>query len=135
MNVLVDTSVWSLGLRRTHAHLGSREQATINLWTDVVRAGDAVLIGPIRQEVLSGIRSRSVFEKLADRLADFPDLELIQEDYVRAAEFYNTCRSKGVVGTPIDLLICAAASRHETPILTTDADFERYASLLPIRLV
>jgi predicted nucleic acid-binding protein len=134
MNVLVDTPVWSLALRRRSAELNPGEQRIVRTWRTLVEKGQAVLMGPIRQEVLSGVRQRTQFARLADRLRDFDDLPLTPAEYELAAEYYNACRSHGVSGSAIDLLICAAASRHLTPIFTTDLDFGRYAKLLPIRL-
>jgi hypothetical protein len=54
---------------------------------------------------------------------------------VRAAEFSNTCRKKGVQGSTIDFLICAVASLENIAILTTDKDFSNFRKYLPIRLL
>jgi hypothetical protein len=53
--ILVDTSVWSLALRRRPEHLNDAEQKIVSDWTQLALEGEVVLIGPIRQEVLSGI--------------------------------------------------------------------------------
>ena len=134
MRVLIDTPVWSLALRRAPAALSAREQAIVQAWAALVRAGRAALIGPVRQEVLSGLRDPRTFDRLNDRLSDFEDLSLETGDYVQAAAFFNTCRSHGVTGSAVDLLICAAARRHSVPIFSTDTDFRRYARLLRVRL-
>lgn len=129
MKVLVDTSVWSLALRRrapTHEGVGELGR--------LVRHGRVAIVGPIRQELLSGVRDASVFRRLRDHLEAFADEPLQQEDYVRAAEHFNTCRAAGVQGSNTDFLLCAVAERLAVPILTTDADFGRYASLLPVKL-
>lgn len=63
--VLVDTPIWSLALRRTHTDLNPRERLLTGALRDLVRDGVAGIIGPIRQEVLSGIRVESVFENCA----------------------------------------------------------------------
>jgi predicted nucleic acid-binding protein len=55
-------------------------------------------------------------------------------DFERAAEHFKTCRAQGVQGSNTDFLICAAAERRNLPILTTDADFTRFAAILPIML-
>jgi hypothetical protein len=134
MKVLIDTPIWSLALRRRSGGLNPVEQHWVRAWRRLVERGQAILSGPIRQEVLSGVRDPAQFAQLADRLRDFDDLPLEQAEFEQAAAFYNLCRSRGVTGSAIDLLICAAASRHRTPIFTTDSDFVRYAKLLPIRL-
>ena len=134
--VLVDTTIWSAALRRRPRDLRPGDKVLVEAWTELVTDGTAALIGPIRQEILSGIRRHKVFEEIRRRLADFPHLPIEQEDYDQAARFFNQCRARGlvVVGSEIDMLICAVASRFEVPIFTTDADFGRYAKHLSIRL-
>lgn len=130
MRVLVDTCVWSLALRRGNAVDGPE---VLEL-RELIRELRVQMIGPIRQELLSGIKDRIQFSQLRDHLRAFPDLELISHDYESAAEFYNLCRSKGVQGSNTDFLICAIAARLNIPILTTDADFALYKEHLPVVL-
>jgi predicted nucleic acid-binding protein len=92
------------------------------------------MIGPIRQEILSGIRSESQFVKLKKHLESFPDLPVLTEDDVAAAQFFNRCRSEGVQGSNTDFLICAVAVRSMSSIYTTDKDFELFAKHLTIVL-
>jgi len=92
----------------------------------------AEIIGPIRQEILSGVRDQIQFDQLESHLAPFPDLLLLPEDYVTAAKFYNLCRSKGIQGSNTDFLICAVAVRHDFAVFTTDGDFQQFARCLPI---
>jgi predicted nucleic acid-binding protein len=92
------------------------------------------VIGPIRQELLSGVRHHAQFESLRNTLRAFEDLTLTGLDYERAAEFYNLSRGAGVQGSNTDFLICAISERHSMPILTTDADFMRFQQHLPIKL-
>lgn len=130
----MDTSIWSLGLRRRRRDLAPTEVRLVEAWTSLVGNGWARLIGPVRQEVLSGIRSERDFERLRDRLADFDDVPLRTSDYEQAARFWNLCRAKGVTGGQIDLLICAAAHGAGLAIFTTDPDFALYARHVPVRL-
>lgn len=92
------------------------------------------IIGPIRQEILSGIKSGAQFDQLRETLRAFPDLPLNSQDYERAAEFFNTCRRQGVQGSNTDFLICAIAERNDLAIFTTDRDFEIFRKYLPISL-
>ena len=92
------------------------------------------LIGPIRQELLSGISNQAQFEVLKEKLQAFEDLPLTQQDYERAAEFYNTCRKSGIQGSQVDLLICAVAVGMGIPIFTSDKDFLLYEKHLDITL-
>ncbi|SPF41593.1 PilT protein domain protein [Syntrophobacter sp. SbD1] len=130
MKVLVDTCVWSMALRRSEASGGQEVSELMEL----VKELRVQLIGPVRQEILSGIKSYAQFTKLRDHLRPFPDLELTNLDFESAAEFHNLCRSKGVQGSNTDFLICAVAVRRQMPIFTTDADFTFFQQCLPIKL-
>ena len=132
--ILVDTSIWSLALRRRRGDLGAAERGHVREWERLVRGGIATLIGPIRQELLSGVRDHRAWERLRVALQPFPDLPLATADYERAAWFFNQCRAKGVAGSTIDLLICSASAGFDAPIYTVDADFRRYASVLRLKL-
>ena len=92
------------------------------------------MLGPIRQELLSGIRQQQQFERIHDQLESFPDLVLAQHDWETAARFFNTCRNHGIQGSNIDFLICAAAVNHNMEIWSTDKDFDGYVRYLPIKM-
>ena len=130
MKVLVDTSVWSLALRRARPSTN----AAVNELRSLIDEGRVAIIGVVRQELLSGVRTQEAFERLRDHLRPFEDEELQTADFERAAEHFNGCRRRGVQGSNTDFLICAVAGRRNLPILTTDADFVRFASILPITL-
>ena len=131
MNVLVDTCVWSLALR--HARV-KKVDPYVHELQELVKELRVQIIGPIRQEILSGIRSDAQFKRLRDHLRAFPDLELTTSDYERAAEMLNRIRSQGIQGSNTDFLICAISERHKLPIFTTDKDFPRFQKHLPIQL-
>ncbi len=129
--ILVDTSVWSLALRhrsRAEPHPVIRELE------ELIREIRVCMIGPIRQEVLSGIKDYRQFELLKKRLRAFPDLKLDEEDFERAAEIFNKCRTAGIQGSNTDFLICATAEHHQLAIFTTDQDFVRYQKYCPLLL-
>jgi hypothetical protein len=102
---------------------------------DLVRAGQALLMGPIRQELLCGIRQKSQFDALRTALDGFADLRLTRSDYELAAQSFNACRAQGIQGSNTDFLICAVAINHGLMILSTDRDFANYQQCLPIQLV
>ena len=129
MNVLVDTSVWSLALRRaTSVHPAAESLRGLIL------DGRASIIGPIRQELLSGVKIDVQFDQLKQKLRAFPDVELTTDDYEEGARFFNVCRAKGVQGSNIDFLICAVAARRKLSVFTTDGDFELFARYIPVLL-
>ena len=130
MNVVVDTSVWSLALRRAKR---VDSAASVEL-AELIREGRVVVLGAVRQEVLSGMKEKSQFEQLCDHLRAFPDLELDIGDYEEAASAFNRCRERGIQGSNTDFLICAAAMRRKLAVYTTDGDFRQYAKLLKLDL-
>jgi predicted nucleic acid-binding protein len=130
MNIVVDTSVWSLALRRQRSSMTAE---ALEL-SELVREGRVALLGPVRQELLSAVPIAQQYETLREYLRAFPDVALESEDYEEAAAFLNRCRAKGVQGSNTDFLICAAAARRQFGILTTDSDFTHFAKLLPIQL-
>jgi predicted nucleic acid-binding protein len=129
MKTIVDTSAWSAVLRR------DKDSSLAPFISGLIVNGGVQMLGPIRQELLSGIRLREKFTQLRRQLEQFPDLPLDSQDYVSAAELFNVCRGKGVQGSAVDMLICAAAIRYKMQILTLDADFKRYARHIPIDLL
>jgi predicted nucleic acid-binding protein len=134
MRVIVDTSVWSLALRRKSTDLSAGEQSLVHQLRNLIQEGRVQLPGVIRQEVLSGIRHPEQFEKIRAFLRPFPEEPLDIEDYEMAAQVSNTCRAKGVAVSGVDALICAIALRKDLPIFTTDSDFKHYARVLALRL-
>lgn len=130
MKVLVDTCIWSHALR-------SRNQAfetQVKCLETLIADQRVLIIGAIRQEVLSGYSDATKFELLKTKLSYFENTPIVDEDYITAAKFYNICRQKGVQRSHIDLLICAVAVRLNVPILTSDKDFGFYQQHLPTKL-
>lgn len=123
-----------MALRRRQKELSPRERALVQMLRELIIQGDVVLLGIVRQELLTGLPSEESFESLRQRLEGFDDLAPDTDDYERAARSANQCARKGIAATTVDMLICAVASGRDLPILTTDADFQDYARHLPVRL-
>jgi len=132
MTILVDTPVWSLVYRRKRAT--TSEQTIVNELRSCIEKDHAVMIGPVRQEVLSGMTDLNHMELLRTTLRAYEDLPLVVNDFERAAVMYSQCRAAGVQGSHTDFLICAASRRYDAPIFTTDRDFTHYAQHLGITL-
>jgi predicted nucleic acid-binding protein len=128
MRVLVDTCVWSAFLRRGR----TKDDPVAAELERLIRADAVVIVGPIRQELLSGAQPQDRFSQLKEYLRFYPNLPLDEEDDENAARYYNLCRGQGVQGTATDLLLCAVAVRHGLRIFTTDTDFDLFADHLPI---
>ena len=131
MKYLVDTCVWSLALRRKPtAVLSPDEQRMVELLAEAIRDGQVVMVGPIRQEILSGIEAPGRFEQLRLALAAFPDEPLDCGNYEEAARLSNLCRGRGVHSGAIDILLCAVAHRRSWTILTNDQGLMRCFEML-----
>jgi predicted nucleic acid-binding protein len=130
VNVIVDTSVWSLALRRAKR----MDDAVPRELAELIREGRVVMLGPVRQELLSGIKQKAQFDMLREHLRAFPDLLLEMADYEDAASAFNRCRERGIQGSNTDFLICAAALRRELSVYTTDADLRHFARVLKLKL-
>ena len=130
MKVLIDTPIWSYAFRSKR---GNFEQHVRELETLIANQG-ILIIGPIRQEVMSGYSEIRKFERLNNKLKYFENTPITDEDYIQAAKFSNICRKNGVQGSHIDFLICAVAYRLQAHIFTTDKDFGHYQSHFPIKL-
>lgn len=129
MKVIVDTCIWSLVLRRIRP--STKHELHLSALID---KGLVVMLGPIRQEILSGSKSQEQFEILKDYFSAFPDHRLQRVDYEKAAEFYNICRAKGIQGSNTDFLISALAANNNFFIYTTDKDFVNYKKFLKVKL-
>ncbi len=134
MNVLIDTSIWSLALRRKAQDLNPAERAVVAELTNLIKEGRARIIGLVRQELLSGIKTSGQYEKLRGVLRSFPDEPLVTTDYEAAAKASNECRARGVAVSVSDILICAIAIARDWSIFAADPDFKSYARILPLKL-
>ena len=134
MNVLVDTSLWSLAFRRRPTDLNKHERRLVAELAELIRDGRARIIGLVRQELLSGVKREAQFDELREILAAFPDEPVSTADHEEAAKTSNACQAKGVASSVVDMLICAVARHRGMSIFTTDPDFVTYARVLPLKL-
>lgn len=130
MKVLVDTCIWSEVWRHRQTN-----EALANRVKDLIHDGRLVIIGPIRQELLSGISDPKQYNHLKEILSAFEDIPLVTVHFEKAAEFSNLCRKRGIQGSTIDFLICSVAHLEKFIIFTSDGDFEIYKKHLPIHLM
>mgnify|MGYP000846914840 FL=1 len=125
MNLVVDTSVWSLVLRRQRV---DAEDPFVRAFHAHVNAGHGLfLVGPILQELLDGLRSEKQLTQLLAALDPFPLVPLTRQTFVLAARMRTDCRRKGVQAGSVDFLIAAACVEAGFPLLTADEDFARIA--------
>ncbi len=129
MKVIVDTCVWSYALR--HKNPDPEVESSLK---SIIQDGRLAIIGPIRQEILSGVSRDEQFFSLKDRLSVFEDILLNSNHFIKAAEFCNTCMKKGIQGSNTDFLICAVASIEKLCIFTKDIDFNYFSKCIPVML-
>jgi len=122
-------------MRRHESQWNKHQQSIADRVVELIRAKDAAIIGPIRQELLTGISDTRYFARLRIRMRDFTDESLVEEDYENAAEMNGICRKNGIVGSQTDFLICAVSVARKMRIFTLDKDFDRFAKKLPIELL
>jgi len=123
--VVVDTNIWSAVLRR---NVSADDRIRNNLM-QLVDEGRVAIIGPIRQEILSGIKDEKKYLILKQYMEAFEDEAIETIDYENAALISNKCIVKGFAVTAIDALIVAFAVRNGWEIYTKDKDFDRYEKI------
>ena len=129
MSLFVDTSVWSLALRRDPASAAPEVFALRR----ALEGGDAVVTtGLILQELLQGFAGPRARRQIVERFSALPLLVPDREDHVEAAELRNRCRRAGVQIGTIDALLAQICIRYKLTLLTTDRDFELAASHCPL---
>ena len=136
MKVLVDSCIWSLALRRRKGPeaLNTNERRFVEALAEAIRDGRVAIVGPVRQEVLSGIRHEEQFHKVREKLTVFADETIESADYIEAARLDNLCRRHGAQCGEVDMLLCAVAARNEWKILTSDVALLRCIEVIGQKL-
>ena len=131
MSLLVDTSVWSLALRRDQASSAPE----VRVLRDALESGEIVVTtGLILQELLQGFAGPRARMDLINRFSALPLLATDRQDHIEAAEWRNRCRRAGVQIGTIDALLAQLCIRHHLTMLTTDHDFVRATLHCPLRV-
>ena len=135
MKVLIDTSVWSQALRRQSSEsLSTAQERVVNVLKELIHDSRIAMLGPVRQELLLGVKTQKQFEALQQILSVFSDETLLKGDYEQAAKNFNQCRQGGVQGSNTDFLICAVSMSRGWPIYSLDKDFLQYQKHLALKL-
>lgn len=124
MSVLVDTSVWSLALRRD----ATTEEPEVHALVDALAGSDVVVTtGLVLQELLQGFTGPKAASAIVERFSALALIQPDRDDHVAAAELRNSCRRVGVQLGTVDALIARLCIRHRLTLLTTDQDFTHAA--------
>lgn len=131
MNVLVDTSIWSLALRRD-----APDGDVVETLTRCIDRGDLLFTtGLIVQELLQGLRGPKQRERLLERFASFPLIVPDLSDHTEAAAIQRGCRQRGLQIQTIDALLAQLAIGHDLDLFTNDRDFDMIARHFPLRVL
>jgi Predicted nucleic acid-binding protein, contains PIN domain len=124
LSLFVDTSVWSLLLRRDRP----ADVPQVGALVRALESGERVVTtGIVLQELLQGFSGAKAHDQIVDRFAAFPLVVPDREDHVAAAGLRNLCRKRGVQIGTIDALLAQLCLRHELVLLTSDEDFNHLA--------
>ena len=116
MRVLVDTPIWSYAFRSKKPEFTE----LVNKQIELIKNNNVLIIGVIKQEILSGYSDPNKFNKLETKMTAFENTQIVDDDYIQAAKFSTKCYTNGVHGLPTDFLFCAVAHRVGATIFTTD---------------
>jgi hypothetical protein len=131
VTLLVDTSVWSLALRRDR----DGDVPQIQALRAALEGGEIVVTtGLVLQELLQGFAGPRARKDIIERFAALPLLSPDRQNHIDAAELRNRCRRAGVQLGTIDALLAQLCIRHGLTLLTTDDDFVHAARHCPLRV-
>lgn len=131
MSLFVDTSVWSLALRRD----APSEAAQVRALVRAIEVGETLLTaGLVLQELLQGFSGPKARVQILDRFSAIPLLAPDRDDHIQAAELRNACRRCGVQIGTIDALLAELCLRHGLTMLSVDGDFRRIAEHCDLRV-
>jgi len=131
LSLLVDTSVWSLALRRN----SPPDIAPVAELRRAIAAGETIVVtGLILQELLQGFSGPRAGDQIIARFAALPLLTPQRSDHVDAAQLRNACRRGGLQIGTIDALLAQLCIRHDLTMLSTDKDFTAIAERSPLKL-
>ena len=131
MSLFVDTSVWSLALRRDSPSTSGEVRALVR----AIETGETLLTtGLVLQELLQGFAGPKAREQILERFSAIPLIVPDRDDHIRAADLRNRCRQVGIQIATIDALLAQLCLRHDLTMLSADADFERIAGRTNLKL-
>lgn len=131
MTLFVDTSVWSLALRRDTV----ADVAEVDALRRALQGEEVVVTtGLVLQELLQGFAGPRDSSALVERFSALPTIAPDRDDHVEAAALRNNCRRGGVQLGTIDALLAQLCIRHSLVMLTTDRDFTLAAGHCPLQV-
>jgi predicted nucleic acid-binding protein len=129
--LFVDAPVWSLAFRRDHP---PDAPPVTHLREELVTGEAVTTTGIVLQELLQGIRGPKQRTRLLELFEPIAFVDPERRDHIRAVEVRNDCRRRGIQLSTIDALLVTLCLRYELTLLTTDADFDHAATIVPLRI-
>jgi predicted nucleic acid-binding protein len=127
VTLFVDTSVWSLALRRDAV----TDCPEVSGLKQVLANGRPIVTtGFVLQELLQGFSGPKATEAIIERFRSIPVVTPTRQDHIDAATLRNRCRRSGIQTGTIDALIAQLCIRHELTLLTTDGDFRHIGKVV-----
>ena len=131
MTLFVDTSVWSLALRRDSVP----DVPEVRRLREALSGGETVFAtGIVLQELLQGFRAPEAKSTIVERFAEIAMINPARNDYINAADLRNRCRRRGIQVGTIDALLAQICVQHGLLMLSTDRDFAHIARWTPLEL-
>ena len=131
MAFLVDTTVWSLALRRDVVV----EAPEVRMLKEALTEGSQIVTtGLVLQELLQGFTGPKAKADIVDRFAAIPLIAPDRADHIAAAELRNTCRRAGVQVGTVDAILAQLCIRHKLSLLSTDNDFRNMARYIELKV-
>lgn len=128
--MIVDTSVWSLALRRDHP----RRNRQVQRFQQALLDGEVVLTGIVLQELLQGLVEGPTKDRLVGELSKLSLLVPGRADHLLAAQLFTTCRRKGVQLATVDALLASLCIRRDLVLLSTDKDFSHASRHIGLKI-
>ncbi len=131
MSLRVDTSVWSLALRRSN----QVAMAEVKTLQHALEGADQVFTtGLVLQELLQGFSGPKARGQLIERFAALGFLQPNRDDHIEAAEVRNSCRRHGVQIGTIDAVLIQLCRKHDLVLLSSNHDFRSAVKHIKFRL-
>jgi predicted nucleic acid-binding protein len=125
VSLFVDTSVWSLALRRD----APLDLPHLHRLSNALQTGEVVYTtGLVLQELLQGFSGPKATMQITERFSALPYIVPDRRDHVGAAELRNQCRRSGLQAGTIDALLAQLCVQRELEMLSTDRDFKGVAA-------
>lgn len=128
--ILVDSSVWI-------PFFTNGKGGAVSALEELIEDEEELYLSEyILTEVLQGFREDREYVAARRCLLRFPIARLRDTDsYLEAAQIYRLCRRRGItIRSTADCLIARTAIENDLYLLHQDGDFDRIASVCPLKI-